>query len=690
MAVDLSFNRITGRYREIDNVSNSVVTLEVNRLSGALPGAAAFTMVKELKILRDNLFGCESIPGQDEYSEDFSCGSQYLDVALYVFAGIMFPFIYSLFLIFLMKKLCDDRDCLFVSKAWAIYAHQRRRFDMFSADALPSLHAEELVKVYKLHRNLRSIALKFILILALVVLVNIPVYTLKMWEYGLEGDALYSTHSYTYGWMLSVAYVTGNLPASLLLFGWVSVFSFCYFLLAQKSADIALFPTCCNQDQGSSRDASCHVDGRESVVRDDGNNMNNNDITRGDITSRIFYALLFLGNVAIVACVNILYVISTFEAMTPTEHLLTQIGVATFKFIYNGIMLHKLLAWLTATEESNIKTQLILSIFNKIIIPCVVTAFTSPSCFQSLIVEPDDIMSAYTYDFCSVVSVDADGMQGSCLQYSVQEVDVIPMTPPFIYNNLCSSVLLTTYIPVYVFMFSFQILVPILVMFVFSRVDYFLVRVQWRQVTHGILWPAHWSKHDGGHVHASAAKTAGTNDHEEASQCASASSLVKSVDFQLSIMNHLMILLTFGFCSPFLGFILVTSLLVEIYLMMLLVSRFVEHRVGTMDLSGVLEVDDHALVVLGQVQIRIARIFSHCVWPLLASSALFFAFISWDMSSDASDWKKGSWAPMLSISTLLVARIGSLCYYQLFVSGRNINDDEVAMIAMNAMNVSDL
>ena len=86
--LDLSFNRITGKYRRLD-VAQSVVTLQVNRLSGPLPSASSFSAVEELAILRDNMFGCQHVPSEDEYSEDYSCGSQYLDFSLFLFAGIV-------------------------------------------------------------------------------------------------------------------------------------------------------------------------------------------------------------------------------------------------------------------------------------------------------------------------------------------------------------------------------------------------------------------------------------------------------------------------------------------------------------------------------------------------------------------------------------------------------------------------
>lgn len=686
------------------NVTDSAVTLEVNRLSGPLPAApAAFALVRELVILRDNLFGCSYVPSEDTYSEDFSCGSQFLDIALYVFAGVVSPLLFWLFMLLLSSKI---KNVCFLKKSNDLLARQLSRLRMFDSQVFPSLHAPELLKIYTFQRSLRSIGLKFIVIFAWVCVVSCPIYILKALEYGRDDGVSYSTHTYTYSWLLSMAYITGNIPASLLLFGWISVFGLCYFLFSQGTTEVA-FPILFQRRRGSSRGASCHdFDSRWSGDTEDsalcGSGSGGGGCSRElqgeedspETTPMYLHCLCFAGNLCVVTCVNILYVISTFQPMTSVEHLAIQICVAAFKVVYNNIVLHKLTTWLTVTQESNIKMQLILSIINKILIPCVITAFASPSCFQNLLVEPDDIVSAYTYDFCGVVSLNADGSTGSCLQYTVNEVDVIPMTPPIIYNHLCSSVLLATYIPVYIFMFSFQILGTMLILLLFNDVDYSSVWAPCRRVTHGLLWPEHWSKcgmhGDVSHpAHQTTTTTSTTVGDDSTMRSASRKLLFKSVPFQLCIMNHLMLLMTFGFCSLFLGLVLVTSLLTEIGVTMLIVSRFVEQRLGSTDLAEVKEVDDHALVVLSQVKFHMLKVFKYCLWPLMTSSALFFAVITWDMTSDASDWIKGCWAPVISIGALVGARVGQMVC-KTTCDGQRLqkHSDRVAMLALQDIHKS--
>lgn len=519
--------------------------------------------------------------------------------------------------------------------------------------------------------------------LAFTVLATCPLYALKAWEYGHEGDALYSTHSYSYRWLWSIAYITGNLPALLLLCGWMVVVALCYVLFSRRSIEFSFFSTLLEQSKHTPRVGSIHSDCSTGFE-----NSNPDDIRGQDTPSKYIFVLCITGNIAAVTLLNALYVFSTFQPMTPGEHLLIQITAAIFKLMYSGAVVRKLMTWLTVSQEDNIRMQLVLSILNQIIIPCLVTAFTSPSCFQSLVIEPDDIVSAYSYDFCRRYFLNEDNTQGECLQYDVADVDVIPMTPPFIYNNLCSSVLLTTYIPVYIFMFSLQIIMSPMTVLVMGGMDYSSMWVQWRRLSHGIVWPARWSKE-------SCTRSVSVTSHSDSggadSSCiASPDLLFKSDTFQLSIMKHLMVLLTFGFCSPFLGIVLAFSLVSEVSVCLLLVSRFVRHRLGTEDISRVTEVNDHALVALSGVKVRIIRVFQFCFRPILISSSLFFAFIGWDMAGDDSDWRQGSWAPLLVLGALLVTKAGGWCF-EIFLWRRGQGgEDGIAMMSVTAARSTDV
>jgi hypothetical protein len=68
---------------------------------------------------------------------------------------------------------------------------------------------------------------------------------------------------------------------------------------------------------------------------------------------------------------------------------------------------------------------------------------------QGLILEPREVLSSYTYSYCYVPIVVND--TSACLQSVIREMDVAALIPPFNYNYQCGSVILTSYIPVFIY-----------------------------------------------------------------------------------------------------------------------------------------------------------------------------------------------------------------------------------------------
>jgi hypothetical protein len=59
----------------------------VNRLSGDLPDS--FRKYADLDILSGNLFGCASLPLNDENSDSVSCGSEQFDQSMRLMGGVL-------------------------------------------------------------------------------------------------------------------------------------------------------------------------------------------------------------------------------------------------------------------------------------------------------------------------------------------------------------------------------------------------------------------------------------------------------------------------------------------------------------------------------------------------------------------------------------------------------------------------
>ena len=88
--VDLSYNQFGGEYQgRMQYRPDSNISLEINRLSGQLPVSELERVSNgSLSILRGNLFSCNSVPENDDFSRDYVCGSRNLNDSLLVFASV--------------------------------------------------------------------------------------------------------------------------------------------------------------------------------------------------------------------------------------------------------------------------------------------------------------------------------------------------------------------------------------------------------------------------------------------------------------------------------------------------------------------------------------------------------------------------------------------------------------------------
>jgi hypothetical protein len=547
--------------------------------------------------------------------------------------------------------------------------------------------------------------LMFLLLLVLV-LVGTPISAIKLSEYGQAGGG-YSTHSFQYLWVASMAYISGELPAGLIIGAWLAVLGSCYVLFVRWE----------QVDGGMTKVAFSfrsllgdHSDGTNST-----NDMNSNSNSRGRGRGRGIssgsggssssssgggggggggaaeliarhrqmslderrdaaasapeesargYCTLLAVNLLIACTVNIAYVYSVHQPLSSATHVLCQVALALCKTIYNSTILPYLTSRWVKSGSRKIRIRLILSIFNSVFIPGIATTFTSPSCFQNLIVHPDQITSTYFYKYCSLYEFNADGSAGDCMEVTTEAVDVLPMIPPFSYNNLCFSVLLTTYIPVYIFVYSFQAISPFVLVPILTNLEFLsLPRILRKPGVYGLCWPSFWRKqHSPQHSpqHTVAGSELELESDHDLSVCpadediATARILFDDKKFYLKIAYHLTILLTFGICSPVLAVIVVLSLVLQLHMLVFLVGRFVDHRLGTRDLGGIRAADDHALRALSTINIDIRNMFEHLIWPLFWGSSLFFAFLSWDIVIDVTgSWRSALWAPVACMSAPL-------------------------------------
>lgn len=78
-----------------------------------------------------------------------------------------------------------------------------------------------------------------------------------------------------------------------------------------------------------------------------------------------------------------------------------------------------------------------------------------------LIIEPPEISSRYSYSSCTSWLILVYPSIRVCQSSTTMEMEVLKLTPPFTYSYQCGPTLLTTYIPVYMYTMIIQLIVEI-------------------------------------------------------------------------------------------------------------------------------------------------------------------------------------------------------------------------------------
>jgi hypothetical protein len=248
------------------------------------------------------------------------------------------------------------------------------------------------------------------------------------------------------------------------------------------------------------------------------------------------------------------------------------------------------------------------------------------------LVPADEVESQYQYSYCEFTNF--DGNTTVCLSEGFRTELIKPFQPPFLYNNLCTSTILTKYIPVYVFVYSIQLFVSILMVVLLTSVVYTSLPRLLRKGLHGVFWP----------------------NHEWVSSGIVPRDILKAPEIiSFDILSHLAIFLTFGISCPYLVLILIFSVCLKLYMWRVVIGRFVFVRSslgsnsggvgGSSDCGDGISNDD-GLTTLSVACLPILDMLEDCIWPIVLSSAVFFAFVCWDMAGDVVGWRKSFWAPV--------------------------------------------
>jgi hypothetical protein len=259
---------------------------------------------------------------------------------------------------------------------------------------------------------------------------------------------------------------------------------------------------------------------------------------------------------------------------------------------------------------------------------------------------PDEVTSQYKYAYCYLFNFEDGALV--CAQEAIRTVYVSPLRPPFLYNNLCTSTILTSYIPVYVFEYAIQLLVSILLVTILTSIEYSSFPIWLQKGLHGVFWPnQQWIK-----------------DFIVPRDLLKATEIIS-----FDILNHLAVFVTFGISSPFLAVILIFSVCLKLHLWRMIIGRFVYSRLSVRENICNIDRDnkessrDDGIATLSIACLPIMEMLEHCIRPIVLSSAVFFAFICWDVAGDEVGWRASVWAPLTVLTIPLLLWCFVLAYH---------------------------
>jgi Leucine-rich repeat (LRR) protein len=417
--VDLSSNRLSGSLSDSYLLlSNSSLDLSVNRLSGDVP--ATFRTAENINVLNENLFQCDqdSKPLYDPTSNTYVCGSSNFNTALTALGSV------SLFVIIVAAFRWTDTQ-----KFIDTILHFNVLF--VSADKTSETETRVSASVINFSDGLRSAALwnsvagGFILV--------VPMISYLLMKLTEPGSAAYSTHSTQYTWVVSIAFLHGSCPFTLLVI-YLFILTACSKPYFSAGTTNTLKVWCSQQYQWW-----INLDSQFSC-----------SISRRQMAPILSTVLLVIFNCVVILVVNVAYVFTVLVGLPSIELFLVQLGLSGFKIFWSNVVADQSLKTVSLSSLDRTLLRTFMVLFTFLASPVLATFFTNDSCFRDVITGLPAVTTSFNvqryecsnechvlecFDLCAMPSV------ANSIAYST-------VTPSWIYSYQCSSALLVNYVPV--------------------------------------------------------------------------------------------------------------------------------------------------------------------------------------------------------------------------------------------------
>jgi len=651
----------------LTNSDLSLVAMDVNRLSGRVPRNFFIKSMQHINILAGNIFTCDShddLPENDPHYHFYTCGSDSLDYPLLLwvaFLGSAMLVIGATLLLFLVLKWLipsavntkgnDGKDMLAsgLTKMMRGAVHDlftlREKIHEWHVviGELDPISNMEVIKFMETLVFVRSLAIH---IVGFILTAFLLFYCLGKTQWG------WYTHVDQYRWLFSAAYLSGSWAALVMMVLLLMVLTLTTYLV-NRYCDIG-------DKKG--------IGGASQVVPLRGNSLDSGKPVR-------YTSMRIAASAVTCFCINILIVLSvqgafvyvtTWHDVSPPVVVGLQLLLASFTLVWDNVVVFKVLIVRFAnilTPKGRSQLQNLIIMFNGVVAPVIVVGFTDPNCFSELITTSGEISTISSIEYCAVLN------NYGCNDFKTMEIKN-EFSPPFTYSFMCSSAVLTKFIPVFVLsniLLSFVIPVILIFLLSFSAKSRRL-KSMCMSVLPPILFP--------------------TNP--------TAKKLFSPHVIMSKLLHHIALLLTFGLACPPLAVAILLTVCLTTMSWQLLTGRYVSQRQdhSTLEAAVASENDDKSQSSARMAsrlssttynmkeekqkiyQREVTALNSLCdgvwlcpqtsIWVIVDATAFFSALFVFDISGDRSGWLVASLCfslPMLCVPVVLRATFKWQCYH---------------------------
>lgn len=665
--------------------------LSGNRLSGNIPNF--FLHRDGVNILFGNSFSClydqNDLPRHDQNEYGYNCGSNTFNVIYFLWLSCSSLLLFIIMILYYNYKHTTSNNN-------NIYQYIKSKIQL-----LPSLQVKSYLSNKHLMLKLQNYTDYFqqyieinvyaVHILCFIIIIFLPMYLIL--------NIFYKTHEYKYAYVVSIMYLSGEVPAYLLL---IIFFIFQAFIRCCVINYITNNPyfNKKNDDNNDIHNVNNDVNNYNLTYNYDRNsinwNMNSNTDDRNSFQVNIrpsaitlyllnkqvlslknikniflnivlLYVCIFVINFVVVLGVNIAFIyVSLYQSYTLI--IIAQILQAIFELIwdfclpilidYFCLKIWKISIYSKEYDLRDVWSKitlllLFLILFNTIIIPCLVVAIVSPNCFYDLIISTQSVTSTFPLVDCIAFNI-----YGECQQLDLQASST-SYDPPFNYSYQCSDDLISYYAPsqiysciILTFVYPFSIIMTIYINKHYPE-NSFLVKLVRLYYPSPIYRTLH---SDNGNIN-------DQSPHEEHHD------LIYEANLEIIYFLQMIgTMLTFGLVFPLIAITISVAIIILRLTSKYLCDRFL---LNLIQINNIIKIESLNLECYGIInQIMIEKSF----WLISIFSSCFFSFFVYDILGDKNGYKNSYW--IIIVTSLIPCYLYTLelmykYSYKYFIQYRN-------------------